>query len=310
MRVRAVGVCGTDLHILAGRLPGTAPPLILGHEIAGLIDAVGPGSCQAREGDRVTVDQVVGCGECFYCARGSRQFCERGFELGITRDGGCQDYLILPASNVHPLPETISFEEAAILDMEVWAAIHKAGSIHGATVLITGNGPVGLIACQIARAMGAVRILLTGLNRERMAIAESLQVADRYVLALNGEVGRVVAGETGGRGVDVAIECAGSPAAVSDAIGATVRGGRVILFGVHPDAAPAFDINSIVLKDLTIFGALSDRIGWEEVISLVTSGRLQLAPLITHRFPLHRAPEAYDLVRRSGDSVMKAVLLL
>lgn len=310
MRVRAVGVCGTDLHILAGRLPGASPPLILGHEIAGEIEAIGPGGGRVREGDRVTVDQCIGCGRCFFCARGSRQFCENGFELGITRDGGCQDYVIVPEENAHRVPESISFEEAAVLDMEVWAAIHKAGPITGATVLVVGNGPIGLIACQIARALGAAKVVLTGLAKERMQLAESLKVADRYVLAYDGGVRRAVDEETGGRGVDLAIECAGAVDATAEAIGATVPGGRVVLFGIHAEAAASFDVNSIILKDLTLFGALSDRTGWTEVVSMATRGQLRLAGLITHRFPLHRAPEAYELVRRGGDGVMKAVLVL
>ena len=168
IRVRAVGICGTDIHIISGQYGLAKPPLVLGHEIAGEIEAVGAGVTRVQPGDRVTVDQVVGCGACFFCRRGSVQFCETGFELGITRDGGCQDFVLAPMQNVHTLPDTISYEEGAILDMEVWAALDKCGIRPGDSVLVLGHGPAGMVACQIARAMGCGSVILAGRSETRL----------------------------------------------------------------------------------------------------------------------------------------------
>ena len=162
VRVTAVGVCGTDIHILNGDFPLAQPPRVLGHEVAGVIAGTGPNVTRVKAGDRVTIDQVAGCGHCFFCRRGSRQFCTASYELGMTRDGGCQEFLVVPEENVYPIPDCISDEEAAILDMEVWGTLHKCQVRKGDTVLVLGHGPAGMVACQIARAMGAGKVILGG----------------------------------------------------------------------------------------------------------------------------------------------------
>lgn len=310
IRVKAVGVCGTDIHIISGKYDLAKPPLVLGHEIAGEIEAIGAGVTNVHPGERVTVDQVVGCGQCFFCRRGSVQFCETGFELGITRDGGCQDFVLAPMQNVYHLPDSISFEAGAILDMEVWAALYKCGIRPGDAVLILGHGPAGMVACQIARAMGAGRVIIAGRSEARLQMAERLGIADRYLPALQQDLLETVRGDTGGRGADVVFECAGTHQSVAAAIEGVIAGGKVVFYGVQTAALEQFDLNRIVLKDLTVFGALSERRGWEQVIRLVDTGELRLEALITHRFPLDSAPAAYELVRRKADGVVKAVLTL
>ncbi len=308
VRVRAVGVCGTDVHILEGAFAGARPPLILGHEISGEVLAVGPRVQRVAAGDRVTVDQVVGCGECALCRRGRCQFCPHGYELGMTRDGGCQEYLVLPERNVYRLPDSISFEAGAVLDMEVWGALRKCGIARGETVLVIGHGPAGMVACQVARAMGAGKVILAGRSRARLRTAEALGLADSYLAGDSANLPEIAREETGGLGPDVVFECAGSPQTVAHALAAVIAGGRVVFYGVQSAPLPAFDLNQVVLKDLSVFGALSDRTGWEDVIRLVETGQMRLEPLITHRFPLDCAPAAYELVRNRADGVIKAVL--
>ena len=308
VRVRSVGICGTDVHILQGRFPLAKPPLVLGHEIAGEIEAIDAAVTKVRVGDRVTVDQVVGCGCCHFCKRGSTQFCSSGYELGITRDGGCQTYLVLPESNVYPVPDVISFEEAAVLDMEVWAALSKPGICQGDSVLVIGAGPAGLIAAQLARVMGSQKIVLVARSPGRLQIAEQLGFADVVLSSQSHHFAEQIKGETGGSGADLTIDCAGTEESARLALEWTIPGGRVVLFGVYPGPLPQFDVNPIVMRDLVVYGALSDRRGWEDVIALVSAGKLRLTPLITHRFPLSQAPDAYALVAAKAQGVMKAVL--
>jgi 2-desacetyl-2-hydroxyethyl bacteriochlorophyllide A dehydrogenase len=308
LQVRAVGICSTDLHILNGNYPTARPPLVLGHEIAGEVLKVGAEVDVVRPGDRVTIDQVLGCGECFFCRRGSAQFCPAGCELGITGDGGCQDLLLLPARNAHPVPDSISFEEAAILDMEVWAALAKAGVRPGETAAVVGHGPAGLVACQILRACGAGKVFLSGRSLSRLRKAIELGVADHVVTCA--DFPETIRIETEGRGVDIAFECAGTKEAVESAIEAVTPGGRVVLYGLQTAPLDGFDLNRILLRDLVVYGSLSDRKGWTEVIGLVAQGKLKLKPLITHRFELQQAREAYDLMRRREDGVIKAVFVL
>lgn len=310
VRPTAVGICGTDIHIIEGRFPAARPPLVLGHEIAGLVMAIGPDVHQVKVGDRVTIDQVIGCGTCYFCERGSRQFCKAGFELGITADGGCQDLLVVPQENVFVLPSTISDEAAAMLDMEVWAAMSKCGVIPGETVLVLGPGPAGMVACQIARVLGAGRVILAGPDGERMRKAQKLCLADTYVLTDRENVPARIMTETAGIGVNVAIDCAGASEALRNALASITPGGRIVLYGLHTTPFQSLDVNSIVLRDLVVFGALSNRHGWEEVIELVSKGELLLDPLITHRFSFYDAPAAYDFVRRGSNGLIKAVIML
>ena len=303
VKIRAVGICGTDIHILKGTFAGANSPMILGHEIAGQIVEVGSNVQRVRPGDRVTVDSVVGCGSCDLCRQGRCQFCPDGFELGVNRDGACQDYLTVPERNVYRVPDSISFEEAAVLDVEVWNALRKCGVHKGDRVLILGAGSIGLIACQLARVLGAQHITLSDVLPGRLTTAKTLRAADEYLdPSANGASGK--------QAYDLALDCAGTSASTVHALNAVRPCGRVLLYGVHENAIKQIDINQIVLKDLVVFGALSDRTGWEEVIELVSSGALNLKSIVTHRFALEDGPLAYESVRRRKSGLIKAVFLV
>ena len=310
IRPTAVGICATDIHIIEGRLPIAQPPLVLGHEISGVVEAIGSDVGKLKPGDRVTVDQVIGCGHCFFCQRGNRQFCKSGFEMGITADGGCQTLLIVPQENAYVVPPTISDEVAAVLDMEVWAAISKCGVVRGDTVLVLGPGPAGLVACQVARLLGAGRVILAGPRGSRIAKAQALGLADCYIFSDGEDVVARVVTETEGFGANVAVECSGAEQALLNALNAVMPSGRIVLYGLQSAPLSRFDTNTIVLRDLVVFGALSDRLGWERVIDLVSAGKLLLAPLISHRFSFREAPAAYEYVGQRPEGLVKAVIIL
>lgn len=307
LRVRAVGICRSDIHIMDGRFPQVQPPRVLGHEISGTVEQVGAQVRRVGPGGRVTCDSVVGCGHCHFCRAGSRQFCASGYELGFTRDGGCQEWLVVPDDNVYPVGDGISMEEAAILDMEVYAALRKSGIQRGETVLIEGPGPAGLIACQVARILGAGRVLLSGDSDGRLEAGRYLGV-DRAIHIYKESLVQCVREETGGRGADVVMDCAGTAESFRQALETVAPGGRVVLYGIYPDPLPQASVLPVILKDLIVYGSLSDRKYWDEVIALVERGDLNLKRLITHTFPIERAPEAYARVRDQDDGILKAVL--
>lgn len=312
VEIKAVGICGTDIHILRGTLPGAYPPMVLGHEFSGQIVAVGSKVNRLQVGDRVTVDSVVGCGHCELCRQGRAQFCPQSSEFGINRNGACQDYLVVPERNAHRIPPCISFEEAAILDIEVWNAIRKCGIESRDRVLILGAGPIGLIACQLTRILGAAHITLSDPLTTRLEQAESLKLADAYLsippIPVNGTAPK--RSSCSGSAYDVVMDCAGTSSSTQCALEAAKPGGRLLLYGVHEEVMNGVDINQIVLKDLVVFGALSDRTGWDEVIELAASGTYNLKSLITHRFPLEEGSQGYDTVRRREPGLIKALLLL
>jgi L-iditol 2-dehydrogenase len=309
LKVKAVGICGTDIHITNGAIQSAKPPMILGHEVSGEIAAVGSKMTNVREGDRVTLDAVVGCGHCPFCKRGSPQFCVEGFEFGISKDGGCQEYLVVPQHNVYRIPDSVSFEEAAILDMEVYNAVRNCRIEKGDCVLVLGAGPIGLIACQVARILGAAHIVLSDLLKSRLDAAQAIGIADVYLPAAQSCSGAVLGNESGEM-FDVVVDCAGTANSTRHAFKVVRPGGRILLYGVYEHAIDRLDLNQLVLKDLTVVGAQTDRNGWEEVIALVTSGVLNLKKLITHRFRLEEGQAAFNVVRNREQAVIKAVLLV
>lgn len=309
IRVTASGVCGTDVHIVEGRVRFVEPPLVLGHEVAGVVDECGPDVRKFLPGDRVKCDSVIGCGCCAWCENGATQFCPNGSEVGMTRDGGWAEWLVVPERNLHPLPDSITDEVAAILDVEVFGALRKPGVNPGDSVVVLGPGPGGLIAVQLARLMDAGTIILCGTRAERLQLGKKLG-ADHVIDVTKEDPVAAVQSLTGGRGADLAFEATGSEKAALQLLEILRPQGRGVLYGVHGRPIRELPIDRIVLKDLVIYGALSNRTGWEELIGLVADGKLDLASLITHTFPLSQAAEGVACTRERREGAIKAVLLV
>jgi L-iditol 2-dehydrogenase len=307
VRVTASGLCGTDIHVVQGRVRFTEPPHVLGHEITGVVEETGDGVTRLRPGDRVTVDSVVGCGTCGFCRRGASQFCADVYEIGQTVPGGMQEYLLMPAQNAISVPDGISDEVAAILDTEILGALAKPGVEPGETLLVIGPGPAGLIALQVGRLLGAGQIILMGTRPERLALGTSLGADITInISAINPR--EAVMEVTDGRGADLVFDAAGSASSLTTALDLVRPQGKVVLYGVHGAPVPEINIDAITLKDLIVYGALSDRVGLERLFGWLLDGSLDLGSLITHRFPFSQAQEAYEMVRDRRDGAIKAVL--
>jgi L-iditol 2-dehydrogenase len=274
-----------------------------------VVEECGPAVTRVRPGDRVKCDSVVGCGVCEWCARGATQFCPAGSEFGITRDGGWAEWLVAPERNLHRLPEGITDEVAAILDVEVFGALRKPGIAPGATVAVFGPGPAGLIATQLARILGAGSVILCGTRWDRLEAGRELG-ADHLVHIPQQDPVQAIRELTGGRGADFVFEASGSARAVNDAIEAVRPQGKVVLYGVHGRPIADFPADRVVLKDLEVYGALANRTGWEELMALVAAGRLNLGRLITHAFRLEEAWEAYRAASLRASGCLKAVFLV
>jgi threonine dehydrogenase-like Zn-dependent dehydrogenase len=307
LRVSAAGICSTDIHIIEDKVRFAPPPLVLGHEFAGWVEDCGPGVTAVAPGDRVKCDSVVGCGVCECCRQGATQFCAATSEFGITRDGAWADSIVVPERNLHRLPDTIADDAAAILDPEVYGPLRKAGVTPGDTVAVFGPGPAGLIAIQIVRALGAGRVLLCGTRPERLALGARLG-ADLTINASQDDPIEAIRDFTGGRGADVAFDAAGTQTSVYQCLESLRPQGKAVLYGVHGRNLNDFPIDTIVLRDLVVYGALTDRVGWEEMIELVAGGRVNLGEIITHRLPLESASAACSLVRDRNQGAIKAVL--
>lgn len=297
LRVAAAGVCGTDILILQDRVRIYRPPVILGHNVAGIVAEVGREVTGFASGDRVVVDMNVGaCGRCFYCRSQREYLCPGRKGLGYGIDGGMADYLVVGEEWLVRVPDEVSLVEASTLD--VCSAIHtlvdRSAVRYGSSVVIFGPGFQGLSLLQVAKLLGASPIILVGFARhaERLELAKRLG-ADHVVSADQQDVGAAVAALTGGSGADVAFETAGAPAALRDALAVVRRGGSVTTVGSLPDET-AIDMHRVVFDEITVRGVRGyTRENVVFYISAVRSGRLNVKPLIG-TFSLDEWERAFD----------------
>lgn len=307
IRISAAGVCGTDVHIWQQRIQFVPPPLVLGHEFTGVVEECGSAVRGLAPGDRVKCDSVVGCGHCDWCRKGATQFCTSGWEFGITRDGGWTEWLIAPQRNLHKLPRSISDYAAAILDVEVFGSVKKTCLEPGSTVAIFGDGPAGLIALQCVRILGAGQVILVGAQAERLALGRQFG-ADVLIDIRQTDAREALRDLTQGKGVDLAFDAVGSAEASLNALNSVRPQGKVVFYGVPEADIDGFPMRDVVLKDIVLYGALTDRTGWEELIHLVASGKMDLDAMVTHRFPLEKAGDALSLLAGRKEGAIKAVL--
>jgi len=309
IRVAACGICHSDLHYTDHDVPTVkAPPLILGHETSGVVEAIGGLVEGLRPGDRVLVPPILTCGQCAACRRGRENICERLLMFGNHIDGAFAEYVAAPAKDVFLLPEEIPLPDAAIISDAVSTPFHAVtvrGRVQpGDWVVVFGCGGVGLNVVQVAAVQGA-SVIAVDLVEEKLALAASLGA--RHVLnGRDGQLSRTVRRLSGG-GVDVAFEAIGAPTTIGAAFDCLRRGGRLVLVGYS--ALPA-ELNAArtMFFEMEVVGSLGCRpIDFPRVIALVQSGRLRIAPLITHRLPLSEINAGFDLLRE-GKSIRALVL--
>ncbi len=304
IRVHRTGICGTDLHI-ASWDPWAArvivPPLIVGHEFVGEIVAVGSNVGDFAAGDLVSGEGHVICGRCRHCLAGRRHLCARTIGLGVGRDGAFAEYVALPMTNIWHHWAGIDEEVAAIFD-PFGNAVHTALAfpVLGEDVLVSGAGPIGLMATAVARHAGARFIVVSEPNPVRRSIAERMGATvavdprERDLRDVGRELGMV-------EGFDVALEMSGNAAALRAAIAAMAHGGGVAILGI-PTVEISLDVNEIVFKMLTLRGIYGREMyeTWYKMTVMLQSG-LDITPAITHRFSF-RDHEAAFAAARSGDA--------
>jgi (R,R)-butanediol dehydrogenase/meso-butanediol dehydrogenase/diacetyl reductase len=301
LRVSWCGICGTDLEeyrdgpvvIPVGRpnpLTGQCAPVTLGHEFAGQVVEVGPEVRGLAVGDRVVPDICLFCGECHYCRRHEYALCVDWAAIGLHADGGLAEYVRVPARQCLRLPDAIGDEEAALIETTEVAvrAVRHAGVRLGDSVAIVGDGAVGLITLQAARAAGATTVILLGHRPHRLELGRRLGASATFDTT-DPAWGRSVADLTGGLGADVAIECGGRAEAIRDSIAATRKGGRIVLLAVIGTPIPV-DTWAIVEGERTLTGSVQHHFDEDLPIAvdLLASGLVDVRPLITRRIALDR----------------------
>ena len=303
--VRHAGVCGTDLHIAdwdawaQGRIK---PPIVVGHEFAGEIQAIGDGVTELKVGQLVTAEGHIVCGHCLQCRTGNSHICRNTRIIGVDRDGAFAEYIVMPATNVLTL-DGIPTEIGAIMD-PMGNAFHAVltAEIPGSTVFVVGCGPIGCFAVGIARAAGASRVLASDVNPKRLALAARMG-AQVTINAAQDDVVKTVLAETAGEGADVVCEMSGVPSALHQAFASVSLGGRVQLLGIPTAQVPLDFANEIIFKGITIYGVIGRKMykTWHLMRRFLTSGQFDPRPVITHKFPLTKIDDALAAIR-SGDA--------
>ncbi len=293
VRVKAVGICGSDLHWFSEAEIGDAQldrPLVLGHEFAGITDG----------GEQVAVDPAIPCGHCEFCERGHPNLCENMIFAGHGEtDGALREYASYPPRCLFPLPDSLSFADGAMLE-PLGVAIHAVnlGKLQaGMTVGVFGCGPIGLLTVQMARVSGASNIIATDLLPHRVEAAKSLGAQYAFTVGNRLDPDQTRAA-TGGRGVDVAFETAGEQEAVDDAFAAVAPGGKVILAGIPSEDQTVFAASIARRKGLTIKMVRRMKHTYPRAIELVSRGLIDVRSLVTHRFPIEQAAEAFEVAQR------------
>ena len=309
LRVSAVGVCGSDCHYYQrGRIGPfqIAEPLILGHECSGTVVAVGEAVKALTPGDRVAVEPGVSCRRCRRCKEGRYNICENEVVFMGTPPyhGAFREYLTWPADFLFKLPEEVSLEEGAMVE-PLAVGIHacrRAGVTPGQSVAVLGAGPVGLLALQAAAAYGASPVIATDVIPLRLQLAQRL--GGKAIDARADDVPSQVRELTGGRGADVVIETAGTVATIQQAMDLVRTGGVVVLVGLPPEDEAALPVMDMLAREYDVRTVFRYANCYLPALSLIAAGRLDLAPLQTHEFPLARTEEAFrTVIERKAEAV-------
>lgn len=310
LRVAATAVCHTDLEIYAGRHPGVRYPVVMGHEAAGVVEEVGAGVTRVRPGQRVLVNPIIACGGCECCARGRGNLCRAGGLLGRELDGSLAERLALPERYVHPLPDHVPLEAAALIETlaTVLHAQRRAAIAAGESVVVLGQGAAGLLHTQLARLSGARPVLAVSRSPWKLELAR--RQADEVVDASREDVLTRVRVATGGRGADVVIDAAGQPALIAQAIEMVAPGGRLLVYGISHHPVPGFTTFPLYLKELTVYGARALTPGdIERAIDLAASGAVDLGGLVTGTYPLAEVATAFEAYERNPERVLRLVIV-
>jgi L-gulonate 5-dehydrogenase len=307
VQIRAAGICGTDLHIYAGHRPDIRLPRVMGHEFAGVVAALGAGVGGLVEGDHVTIDPVVACGQCYACRRGRRNLCTSIMCLGCQTEGGFQDFVVVKSGDVHKIKPTIPFEHAAMCEpFAIAAQVSERSEVRaGDRVAVFGAGTIGLCILQVFQLVGA-KVLITDIIDSRLDKAKELG-ADATVNPSEEELAQAAESFAGEEGVDIVVEAVGNPALIDTALGIVTRGGRIVVLGMDKAATRLSEFN-FVRTELDIRGSVLNNKKFPRVVEWLEQGKINPAAMITAKYPIERIEEAFAAVTANPREFLKVVV--
>src|SRR5246500_1992059 len=286
VQVEACGICGSDVHGYDGSSGRRIPPLGMGHEAAGGIVAAGNGVTTYKQGDRVTFDSTVYCGQCAYCRRGEVNLCDRREVIGVScgeyrRNGAFAEFIVVPERILYRLPSKMSFPEAAMLEATSVAlhAVKVSEVKKGDTALVVGAGMIGLLTMQALRAAGVGRVMIADIDETRLTLGELLG-ADEALRGTGEEIAKAVLERTGGEGADAVFDAVGRAKTGGESIASVGKGGTVTLIGnIEPEVR--LPLQKVVSRQIRIQGTAASAGEYPQAIDLISNGRIYVRPMIT-----------------------------
>jgi len=313
VRVRACGICGSDVHGMDGSTGRRRPPVVMGHEASGVIERLAPAVEGWAEGDRVTFDSTIYCGRCWHCRAGRVNLCDRRRVLGVSCDeyrhhGAFAEYVAVPQHILYRLPDGLSFERAALVEPLSVAvhAVHRTRIHLADTAVVIGTGMVGLLVVQSLRAAGCGPVYAVDLDPGKLELARRLG-ADEGFDPGQCDVGAEVLRRTAGRGADVAVEVVGATATVQMAVASLRKGGQLTLVG---NLSPTVELplQAAVTRELTLCGVCASQGEYPACLELIAQGTVNVDPLITATAPLNEGAAWFQRLQAGEPGLMKVIL--
>ncbi|WP_158942881.1 galactitol-1-phosphate 5-dehydrogenase [Granulicella sp. S190] len=313
IRIQACGICGSDVHGYDGSTGRRLPPIVMGHEAAGIVEAIGSKITGFRPGDRATFDSTVFCGRCFFCLRGQVNLCDAREVIGVStpafrRMGAFAEYVTVPARIAYHLPDNMPFTHAALIEA-VSVAVHAISItpiVLEDTVVVVGAGMIGLLTLQAALRAGAGRVFVLDVDDTRLELARRLGATHTFNSRSSGMISEIVR-LTMGRGADVVLECVGTSVTVQLALDAVRKGGTVTLVG---NIAPTIELGlqSVVTRQIRLQGSCASSGEYPACISLMSRGAIQVEPLLSAVAPLEDGAEWFRRLYDREPGLLKVVL--
>ncbi|MEK6793155.1 MAG: galactitol-1-phosphate 5-dehydrogenase [Spirochaetota bacterium] len=313
IRVMAVGICGSDVHGMTGKTGRRKPPIIMGHEAAGVVERVGASVTKCASGDRVTFDSTIYCGTCEYCKSGRVNLCDNRRVLGVScdeyrQDGAMAEYVAVPEHIIYRLPDGMSFEKGAMIEaLSIGVhAVERTAIKQGGSVVIVGCGIIGLMTLQAARAKGAGTIIAVDLDANKLSFAKKFG-ASVCIDPKATDAVKAIYDATGGKGADAAFEAVGISQTVSTAVNSVRKGGEVTLVG---NLAPEinFPLQTVVTREIRVNGSCASAGEYQKCIDLISGGKVDVRSLISKVVPLADGEKWFHALLENKEPLFKVIL--
>nr|WP_150959908.1 alcohol dehydrogenase catalytic domain-containing protein [Aneurinibacillus sp. XH2] len=308
IKMKSIGVCGSDIHVNHGKHPYTSYPVVQGHEVSAEVVEVGSEVTNVKVGDKVTIQPQVVCGECYPCTHGLYNDCEELKVMGFQTTGMASEYFVVDADKALALPADMSWEHGALIEPLAVAvhAVRRAGDIAGKKIVVLGGGPIGNLVAQTAKAMGAADVLISELSPYRLEVAQKCGI--KTIDAKNENILESIIANFGKDRADYIFECIGINVTINQAIEYARKGSTIVVVGVFGDLATV-NMGYVQDHELSLLGsAMYREEDFIKAIELVNEGLIEFDTLITHRVKFRDYSEAYDIIDQQKDKAMKVMI--